>query len=239
MDADDLMHPDKLKLLVDGWSGTKTVAVGKVECFSEDGIGEGYSQYATWLNSNVMAPDPFDMIYKECVVASPAWLMKREELVSDGLLENLQVPDDYLFCFNLMSKGYVIAPVNSIVHYWRDYPSRNSRQDKRYSQAAFIALKVEQYLKLREPIISAALVLWGAGPKGKLIAKEFIRHRVEFHWVTENPNKIGRDIYGVILKESAEIKKLSDVIVAVSNKEEQSIVNEKIKRAGARPVPFC
>ena len=239
MDADDLMHPDKLKLLVKGWNGEKSISVGQVEYFSEEGIGQGYSQYAEWLNSNVMTQNPFEMIYKECVVPSPAWLMKREDLVSDGLLDNLKVPDDYLFCFGLMAKGYTISPVNRVVHYWRDYASRNSRQDERYNQVSFIALKIEQYIKLRMGNIDVVPIVWGAGPNGKLIAKELLKQRCQFHWVTENEKKLGRDIYGVILKGPETIMNASEVIVAVSNKEEQRIVIEKIKRAGAMPVPFC
>lgn len=237
MDADDLMSPQKLELLVSGLKGGKSIAVGEVEYFSDEGIGEGFLQYATWLNENIVADDPFVMIYKECVIASPAWLMRRADLVKDKLLDSLCVPDDYMFSFNLFKNGYKVSPVKNVVHCWRDYACRNSRQDERYSQKAFLDFKVAQYVDLLPA--KSEVVLWGAGPKGKHIAKELIRKDVVFKWVTENPNKIGKGVYGVVLKDPSQIKKGDEVVVAVSNKDEQASVFFEIKKAQAKPVPFC
>lgn len=43
------------------------------------------------------------------------------------------------------------------------------------------------------------MVVWGAGSKGKGIAKVLAEINVPFHWVCDNPKKIGKEIYGKIM----------------------------------------
>jgi len=43
------------------------------------------------------------------------------------------------------------------------------------------------------------LILWGAGKKGKYIAKQLVAHNIPFHWTCNNDKKIGKSIYDVQL----------------------------------------
>jgi len=79
MDADDIMPVDKLKSLLDVLNAytSGTVATGKVKYFSDTEISPGYLKYESWLNETAEKRLFYQRIYRECVVASPNWLMYR------------------------------------------------------------------------------------------------------------------------------------------------------------------
>ena len=56
----------------------------------------------------------------------------------------------------------------------------------------------------------------GAGSKGKLLAQKLIDMKVEFKWLTNNPKKIGHDIYGKILQSQSALFKSNNPLVMVS-----------------------
>lgn len=67
------------------------------------------------------------------------------------------------------------------------------------------------------------LILWGAGKKGKEIAK-LIPPNMPFSWITNNSKKIGRDIYGHLLKSvPSVVPKHSQIILAVAGQEQLEI----------------
>jgi UDP-N-acetylmuramoylalanine-D-glutamate ligase len=67
------------------------------------------------------------------------------------------------------------------------------------------------------------LVIWGAGTKGKKVAKLLRKQKVPFYWVCDNPNKIGKEIYGQILLSYTQIGKMKkpQSIITVANAEAQ------------------
>ena len=81
MDSDDIMLPNKLEVLLNNLNtfGEKHVAVGLVEYFSDEGVGEGYKSYETWLNNLTKTGTNYSEIYKECVIPSPCWMIHRND----------------------------------------------------------------------------------------------------------------------------------------------------------------
>ena len=94
MDADDLMPENKLRLLLSKASKDRFVVTGKVQYFSEDKVSEGYKKYESWLNLRIENNDHFDHIYRECVIASPNWLVSTEIIRKDRIFEQLNYPED-------------------------------------------------------------------------------------------------------------------------------------------------
>ena len=74
------------------------------------------------------------------------------------------------------------------------------------------------------------LLLWGAGAKGKDIARLLSKEEVEFQWICNNTNKIGKDIYGTILQNLAPVAApiKAQVIVAVSTQHDSGGVEQLI-----------
>jgi len=223
MDADDIMLPQKLEVLIDGLQeyGGGYLATGGVEYFSADGIGEGYMGYADWLNGLTSSGSNWLDRYKECVIPSPCWMLSRGDFERIGAFGSDRYPEDYDLAFRMYAGGLQVIACEQILHRWRDYPERTSRNDTNYADNRFLELKMEWYCRL-ERDSDPPLTVWGAGKKGKRIAKYLIEHTIPFDWVTDNEKKIGHNIYGVILGKPEPLRlRESKVIIAIANVTEQ------------------
>ncbi len=240
MDADDRMASNKLEILLRNWQqvGQGSVAIGQVKYFSATPLGNGYQQYEQWLNQHTQQGSNYEDIYKECVIPSPCWFVHRADLDRCGAFNSDRYPEDYDLCFRFYQLGLKVIPCQEVLHYWRDYPTRTSRTDAHYADNRFLELKLEYFLRL-EHQQDRPLVLWGAGKKGKWIAQQLVNRPIPFRWICNNPNKVGKEIYGRILEDTVLIKDLvrPKYILAVANKEEQ--VNIKQQLAGQEYFFFC
>lgn len=237
MDSDDVMRPQKLAVLKKGLleKGEGHLAVGQVEYFSENGVGEGYRRYADWLNRLTASGQNFDDIYKECPVPSPCWMAFRGDLEKAGAFQTDTYPEDYDLAFRLRQIDLKIIPQNEALHKWRDHPDRASRNDPNYRDFTFIPLKCHWFLAAdHNP--SRPLVLWGAGKKGKRVARIFNEKNISFGWVTNNPEKIGKEIRGIELREFDILRQLENpqIIIAIASPNDQKGINDFFRAMGFR-----
>ena len=229
MDSDDIMHPKKLEVLVNNLSkfGKQHVAVGQVRYFSKAGIGDGYKSYETWLNKLTETGNNYSEIYKECAIPSPCWMIYREDLVACDAFNPNIYPEDYDLTFRFYKHKYKCIPCNEVIHFWRDYPTRSSRTDSNYAENHFSNLKINNFIAI-DYSENKTLVIWGAGKKGKITAKTLVEKNIPFRWICDNPNKIGRDIYGVTLEPFSKletIKNAQSIITVANKKAQKSIIN--------------
>lgn len=229
MDSDDIMAPKKLEFMVTALLkyGSQHLAIGQVKYFSSKGIGNGYDRYAKWLNKLTATGSNFSEIYKECVVPSPCWMVYREDFERCGAFKPNRYPEDYDLAFRFYENQLNCIPCHEILLYWRDYDSRTSRTSEHYAQNYFLDIKLHYFLKL-DWKSKRPLTLWGAGNKGKTIAKFLVQKKIDFHWICDNPNKIGKEIYG---KEMHHFEKLENLenpqtIITVANKKEQEQIRQ-------------
>ena len=240
MDADDIMPPLKLELLHKELlgHGRGHVATGLVQYFKEGVLGDGYKKYENWLNHLCKSASHFQEIYKECVIPSPCWMMYKEDFDAIGAFDSTVYPEDYDLAFRMYQGGMKVLGVKETCHLWRDHGQRASRNDENYADNNFLDLKLKYFLKLDyDPTCN--LVLWGAGRKGKYLAKQLLDANIEFRWTCDNPNKIGHDIYGKLLQaaETDYLESNSQIIVAVANAEEQKKIKALIRNEKA--FYFC
>ncbi|MCB9197308.1 MAG: glycosyltransferase [Flavobacteriales bacterium] len=232
MDADDLMTPKRLELMLQELTKHKEgfVCIGNVKYFSEAELGQGYIIYERWLNKLTNNRNNFSEIYRECTIPSPNFLIYRDDFDKIGAFEPDQYPEDYDLAFRMYQKRLKICSVPEITLYWRDHALRSTRTQEHYKSFNFIQLKVKYFLQI-DRLSSKPLIIWGAGKKGKAIAKEFIKNQVEFLWITENPKKIGIQIYERSINHSDQISLHveSQIIIAVSNPEEQQEILAKLE----------
>ena len=235
MDSDDIMQPGKLLSMISDLlrMGTGYVALGQVQYFSDDGISDGYSRYEKWINGLTASGTNYDEIYKECVIPSPCWMIHRKDLERCGGFDPDRYPEDYDLTFRFRQYGIICIPSTNLLHLWRDYPTRTSRTSEHYAQNAFLDLKVHYFLKLDyDP--ARPLALWGAGSKGKTIARLLKDQKVPFKWLCDNPKKIGRKIYGIELHTYELLSTLPDAqsIVSVANPEAQKDIRKYLGALG-------
>lgn len=227
MDADDIMPTNKLAAMKSALleSGVGHVITGLVKYISDEDLGGGYSKYENWLNGLTLNNLNYQDIYKECVLPSPAWMMHREDFEKSGAYRPDRYPEDYDLCFRCYESGLKMVGVKEVIHHWRDHPSRNSRHDPNYADQLFFDLKLDYFLKI-DRRRSQPLYVWGAGRKGKKFARLLIEREIAFHWVTDNPKKIGLDIYGVKMAHTETIDSNAQVLILVSGEEQQTIASD-------------
>lgn len=232
MDSDDIMKSDRLQVMVDSLikSGEGNIAVGQVKYFSDRGISNGYNRYEKWLNELTSTGKNYNEIYKECVIPSPCWLVFRKDFDVCGAFEPNNYPEDYDLTFRFYEKGLKVIPCNEILHLWRDYDTRTSRTHVHYAQNYFLDIKLRYFLKL-DHNNKRPLVIWGAGFKGKSIAKGLIKKKIDFIWLCDNPNKINKKIYGKELFHFSILEKLEapQSIITVANEDAQIEIKSYLK----------
>ncbi|MDG5491917.1 glycosyltransferase family 2 protein [Psychroserpens sp. SPM9] len=224
MDSDDIMHPEKLHtMLYDLIShGKKHIALGLVSYFSKDGIGDGFAKYESWLNGLTQQGQNYTEIYKECVIPSPCWMIHRDDFITCEAFTPNRYPEDYDLAFRFYQNKMTCIPSHTILHYWRDYSSRTSRTHEHYAENHFLELKLNYFLKLNYNA-SRPLTVWGAGQKGKKVARLLKAKQVSFYWICDNPKKIGKHIYDELLLSFEYLKVLENPqsIVTVANPDAQ------------------
>jgi glycosyltransferase involved in cell wall biosynthesis len=246
MDSDDIMKPHRLEVMVQSLlkSGKGHAAVGQVKYFSDRGISNGYERYETWLNQLTATGSNYSEIYKECVIPSPCWMVYREDFETCGAFRPNRYPEDYDLTFRFYEKNLKIIPCKEVLHLWRDYDTRTSRNHEHYAQNYFLDIKLHYFLKL-DHNAERPLVIWGAGFKGKSIAKNLLKQKVDFTWLCDNPKKIGKKIYGKELVHFKFLERLNtpQSIVTVANETAQKEIKGYFSKFGHLPMKdyffFC
>ena len=239
MDSDDIMHENKLSVLAGNLitKGRKHVATGLVSYFSAEGISDGYKNYEKWLNGLTQKGKNYSELYKECVIPSPCWMIHREDLIACDAFNANRYPEDYDLTFRFCEYHYKVIPCDKILHYWRDYGTRASRTDSNYAENSFLELKTHYFLKLHYDS-KKTLVVWGAGKKGKTMAKLLIDNKIPFEWICDNPKKIGKHIYNKLLQPFTYLETIdyTQSIITVANKKEQQEISSYLKRHNKAPM---
>lgn len=238
MDADDRMPPQKLSILRKQLEalGPGNLTTGKVEYFSSQALGDGYRRYQDWLNKLVDSNSHYENIYKECVIPSPCWMVFREDLDRCQAFKPDRYPEDYDLCFRFYQAGLKVNGIDKTLHFWRDHPARTSRNDPTYADIHYFPLKMDYFLQTDHQA-ERPLVLWGAGRKGKQLAKLLNHRDIPFHWVTDNPKKIGHIIYDSLIVSSAEIEALThpQVLIAIAIPQAQDDILSYLERQNSKP----
>jgi hypothetical protein len=157
----------------------------------------------------------------------------REDLEACGAFGPNRYPEDYDLAFRFYENGLNCIPCDQVLHLWRDYDTRTSRTSEHYAQNYFLDIKLHYFLKLdydaRRP-----LTVWGAGNKGKQIARGLRKKQIDFHWLCDNPKKIGKKIYGKQMLHYSRLQRLENPqsIVTVANEEAQVMIRDYFSDLG-------
>ena len=201
MDADDLMPPNRLKLMTDMLMkySDKTIVTGKVRYFSEGILSSGFHKYEQWVNDRIDKMDHYQHLYRECVVASPNWMARKSELTNIELLDKLQYPEDYDLVFRWFQHGFSIECVAEITLLWRDHPTRTSKTSDAYNQVALFKLKIDWFMTLHGK--EKSLGVLGAGTKGKLAVDQLTSHSKDFRWYDLNAQKFNGKVGSIAIED--------------------------------------
>lgn len=194
MDADDRMHPTRLRRQAEFLATHPEVAVvgSLVECFPAEHIQEGLQRYQEWLNSLVTHEQIVRDLFVESPFAHPSVMFRREVVLRAGGYQDHGWPEDYDLWLRLFLAGVRFAKVPEVLHSWRDRPDRLTRTHEAYSLRNFRRLKIH-YLGQCFLTGSTPVWIWGAGRGGKAWAAALEEAHIPIAGhVDIDPKKIGR-----------------------------------------------
>jgi len=120
----------------------------------------------------------------------------------------------------------------------------SNRPNPIYADQNYLELKLYWFLKLhyhREH----PLAIWGAGKKGKFMARYFLKQDCDFHWITNNSKKQGVNIYEQVLASPEILDTHKDLMILVAvatpsaRTEIEDFLTKKNKQRGKDYFWFC
>ena len=235
LDADDVALASRLELQVAALEDEGLDAVGgAVEYFPRAAVRDGALRYERWINSLTTCDAAARDVFVECVLPSPALLVRRDALVAAGGYLDRGWPEDYDLVLRLWARGARFRNVAQVVLRWREHPQRLSRTHPAFSLDAFVRCKVHH---LRASLLPEfdGVVVWGAGPVGKSFARELAAQGTTVRaFVDVDPRKIGKRVYGapVVAVDDASAFASAFAIGAVAGEEARARIRELVAAQG-------
>ena len=220
MDADDLALPDRLERQLRYLDENPDVAIcgACVEIFRHDGapLAGGNRRYQTWLNACRTPAAIRRELFVESPIPNPTAVFRRSALQRLQGYAEPPWPEDYDLFLRADALGMRLGKPDGVLLRWREHEARLTRRDPRYAHARFQAAKAH-YLA-RERLRGRPVVIWGAGPGGRLL-HDLLRDegvRIE-GFLDVHPRRIGAEKRGLPVRsiEEATCPGTHFVLVAV------------------------
>ena len=197
MDADDVMHRDRLAAQLGALDTDATLAaVGcHVRFFPRRGMTDGLRDYERWLGS-IDGPSRVRAdAFVECPVPHPTLVVRREVLAAVGY-RDAGWPEDYDLVLRLLAAGHEVGMVPRRLLAWRDGPARLTRTHPAYHQDRIVACKAA-FLASGFLAGDDRYVLWGHGDTGRVLRRALTAHgQRPSHIVEVHPGRVGNQIHG-------------------------------------------
>jgi len=169
MDADDLVHADRLRLQAELLaSDAELGAVGSLVSCGAPGL----ARLEAWLNATVTKEQCRNARFVEAPLVHPSTTFRREALGSGW--EDNGWAEDWDLLLRLVERGWQLAKVPRNLLFWRDSEHRLTRTAPAYTFEKMARLRAH-YLA-RGPLRERSFDIWGAGPSGKRLARELEAH---------------------------------------------------------------
>lgn len=197
MDADDLMHRDRLALQVESLDGDATLAaVGThVRIVPRRALSDGLRDYERWLNGIRSPAAVAAEAFVECPVAHPTLCARRSVLEEFGY-RDAGWPEDWDLVLRLLAAGRRIGVVPRRLLCWRDSPTRLSRTHPRYAPERLVALKAHA-LASTLLATTSRYILWGYGGTGRALRRALAAEGKQPAYIVElHPRRLGNRIHG-------------------------------------------
>lgn len=240
MDADDLMHPDRLGLQAAALAERPELALiaCRVAMFPLREVRAGYREYLRWQNDVLTPEDVTASIYVEAPFAHPAVMFRRAAVQALGGYRDGAFPEDYELWLRMHRAGLPMAKLPRVLLAWREGAGRHSRSHPRYGREAFDRLRAE-YLAA-DPRLHAGrpLAYWGSGRRTRLRAAHLIeRGFPPSAWIDIDPDKIGWPIAGVPVRPPDWLDQAPRpfVLVYVAKHGAREYITPILARLGYRP----
>jgi glycosyltransferase involved in cell wall biosynthesis len=239
MDADDIMHPQRLARQADFLRRHPEIDVvgSRVRLFPEALIQEGFAEYIRWQNRCLTPEAIAHNIYVELPIAHPSVMFRRGAVSAAGGYRDGDFPEDYELLLRLHRRGCRMAKLPQVLLHWRDSGTRLTRTDRRYAREAFD--RIRAYYLARDPRLqhTRPLAFWGAGRNTRKRVAHLLGHGFRpAAWIDIDPRKIGNIIDGARVVEPKWLarKDRPFVLSYVSNHGARDLIAAELQAMGYR-----
>lgn len=204
MDSDDFAYPEKVERQVAFLSNHPELAgcATRVRILKRSAQGggippdRGYADYEAWVNSVVLPDEIARQRFVDSPLPNPTMMLRREALETFDGFRDLSWAEDYDLWLRMIHDGWRIGKVDEILLDWFDGETRVTRTSDRYSLDNFQRAKAH-FLARLELVRDRGVVISGAGPTGKKMARLLAEEGIQVHVFFEvNPRQIGEIVQG-------------------------------------------
>lgn len=239
MDADDIMHPERLTRQVAFLQEHTDVDVvaTQVSLFPEEVLQDGYREYIRWQNGCLTSEEIADNIYVESPIANPSVMYRRKVYEEFGPYRDGLFPEDYEFWLRLHSAGVRMAKLPEVLLKWRESSDRATRTDPRFSRESFDRVRADFLARDSRLLTGRPVVVWGAGRKTRQRVKLIEERGVTISaYIDIDPNKIGgriglAEVFGV---EMLDHSRKPFVLNYVTNHGARELISGELEQRGYR-----
>jgi glycosyltransferase involved in cell wall biosynthesis len=228
MDADDVALPARLETQLNYLAKHPDIDLCGtcVEIFVDDGSrpAGGNRRYQAWLNACVSPDDIRRALYIESPIPNPTVLFRRRVLARLGGYGDPDWPEDYDLFLRAEQSGMRMGKTAEILLRWRDHDKRLTRSDPRYARERFQAAKAHYLARGRLRGLES-VVIWGAGPGGRLMHDLLCAENVAVSgFLDVHPRRLGGQKRGLPVWPIDRVSRLDGQFILVA-----------VGTAGARP----
>ncbi|MBI3782862.1 MAG: glycosyltransferase [Deltaproteobacteria bacterium] len=235
MDADDIMHRDRLVAQAAQLDGAPHLsAVGcHVRLFPRHTLGPGWREYEAWLNSLHTADDVQADAFVECPLAHPTLLLRRDVARAYGY-RDVAWPEDYDLLLRLLADGHQLGVVPRRLVGWRQHAERLTHRDPRYRREAFPICKAHF---LSTGLLSGheRYILWGYGGTGRSLRCSLLPYGKHPAYVVEmHAGRLGNQIHGAAVISPEQLRDIPHLplIASVAGTEPRQQIRRFVTRLG-------
>jgi hypothetical protein len=218
MDSDDVSMPDRIERQYNYFQSHPDVDIcgACVEIFSDGEVAGGNIRYQAWLNACRSPEAIHKELFIESPIPNPTAMFRREAILRLGGYRDPDWPEDYDLYLRADALGMRMAKPEPVLLRWREHTQRLTRNDKRYDLSRFQAAKAHYLSNHRLPG-RGPVVLWGAGPSGRLMHDLLLLEGTPVHGFLEvHPRRIGGRKRGLPVWPIEEIDRMQDAFILVA-----------------------
>ncbi|MBI5494110.1 MAG: glycosyltransferase [Deltaproteobacteria bacterium] len=198
MDADDVMHPHRLReQLRYARAHPDADVVGcEVVSFPPSRVSPKRAAYDAWISSLHTPEEHARDLYVEAPLAHPTVTLRRAVLGAVGGYQDVRWPEDYDLWLRLHAAGARMGKPHGVLHFWREHPDRLSRTHADYTRDAIRRCRLH-HLAAHMDLRRRGVVVVGAGLEGKAAGRTLIDEGVAvLGHVDADPRKVGGRLAG-------------------------------------------
>ena len=241
MDADDICHPERLRLQAEYLDANAAVGLvaSRVQFVGDRQAQRGLALFVDWTNELLTPVDIARSRFVETPIIHPSVMFRRQLIQLHGGYHCGDFPEDYELWLRWLDRGVQFAKLPQVLLEWTDRPDRLTRTDFRYAPESFFRVKapyIARWLATNNPA-HPQVIVWGAGRTARLRFRWLAAEGVEpTAYVDIDPKKIGWKIAGVPVISADDIPAEAFVLIYVGKRGARRLIEDCL---GDRPYLAC